>query len=124
MIVFIYVAVLFGVAAALRIFTPPENLDAAYWQWLVLLLLITTHLSVGLASFHARYVSFSNGLFWILAGGLFPLLYVVHWPLYASITLPGDQLLDELTALFVILVPTVLFYLGPLMAAMNPGRRE
>ena len=120
MLVFFYVAALFALASALRILTPPAGLTDEMWQWLTLLILITAHVGAGLASFNARYSSFSNSLFWIIAGGVLPLVYVIHWPLYASINLPGEQLLDELTALFVVFVPAALFYLGPLLAAFQP----
>ena len=118
--VFIYVATLFALASALRILPQPAGLTDEMWQWLTLLVLIVAHVGAGLESLNARYSSFTDGLWWLIAIGLYPLVYVIHWPLYAGINLPGDALVAEITALFVVLVPAALFYLGPLRAAMQP----
>lgn len=120
MLVFLLVCALFLIAAALRIVEPPAALPAAQWLWLQVLTLVIVHLGTAIVSLNARYISFTDDLFWIIAGGLLPLLYTIHWPLYAGLSLPGDQAVAEVTAALVIFLPAVLFYAGPLRAAMQP----
>ena len=97
------------------------------WRFMQVGALLVAHNMAGIVSWEAHYHSFSNRLLWLLAVALHPIIYTVNWHIYADLVLASSAniLLQNITALGLVIIPTILVYGGPFNALVNapPGSR-
>ena len=97
------------------------------WPVIQLVILTLAHGAAGLASWLGDYRSWANRLLWMMALHLHAVTYALNWPVYHGLTGTVAQtpdLLPNLSAFFLILLPSLLMYGGPVAALINPPRRE
>ena len=95
----------------------------AAWPVISLVILAIVHSAAGLASWAGDYGSWAQRLMWLMALHLHAVTYALNWPVYQGLTGTVAQtpdLLPNLSAFFLILLPSLLMYGGPVAAALTP----
>ena len=98
----------------------------AAWPIIQLVILAVVHSMAGLASWAGEYRSWAQRVMWMMALYLHAVTYALNWPVYQGLTGTVAQtpdLLPNLSAFFLILLPSLLMYGGPVAAVLNPPRR-
>ncbi len=125
----VLIAVCFALVVSLALRTFGDDFGHAYgpaWPMLQLAVLLVAHLAAGLASWSARYQTWSQKLLWLVAIHVHTLTFALNWPVYVGIIGDGEmseQLLPTLTAVALVILPSLLMYRGPVAALINPPRR-
>ncbi len=120
------IAVCFTLAVSLLLRAAGSDYQHAYgggWPVIQLVILAVLHGAAGLASWSGDYRSFANRLMWLLALHLHAVTYAINWPVYQGLVGTVAQtpdLLPNLSAFFLILLPSLLMYGGPVAAIVNP----
>ncbi len=99
----------------------------ASWPIIQLVVLAIAHCAAGLASWSGGHRSWADRLMWIMALQLHAVTYALNWPIYQGLTGTTDltrELLPNFAAFFLILLPSLLMYGGPVAALVNPPRRD
>ena len=97
------------------------------WPVIQLVTLTVVHSAAGLASWFGDYRTFADRLMWMMTLHLHAVTYALNWPLYQGLTgtvAMTPDLLPNLSAFFLILLPSLLMYGGPVAALINPPRRR
>ena len=95
------------------------------WRIIQFCTLLIAHNMAGVASWEAHYHGFGNRLTWLIAIALHALAYSLNWEIYASLVLTDDSLnlIPNLAALGLIIIPSFLVFGGPFNALINPPPR-
>ena len=99
----------------------------AGWPIIQLVILSVVHSAAGLASWIGDYRSWAQRLMWMMALHLHAVTYALNWPVHQGLTGTTEltrDLLPNLAAFFLILLPSLLMYGGPVAALINPPRRH
>ena len=97
------------------------------WPVIQLVVLMVVHSAAGLASWFGDYRSWADRLMWVAALHLHAVTYALNWPVYQGLTgtvAMTPDLLPNLSAFLLILLPSLLVYGGPVAALINPPRRR
>lgn len=125
----VLIAVCFALAVSLALRTVDEDLRhvfGASWSLVQMAILLAAHGAAGLASWTARYRAWPQKLMWLIAVHVHTITYALNWPVYAGITGTGEvarELLPTITAVALVILPSLLMYGGPIAALINPPRR-
>ena len=98
----------------------------AAWPIIQLVILLIAHGTAGLASWAGDYRSYADRLMWMLALSIHAVTYALNWPVYQGITGSTEltrELLPNLAAFGLVLLPSLLIYGGPIAALIHPPRR-
>lgn len=96
------------------------------WPVIQLVILAVAHSAAGLASWSADCHEWSDRLMWMMALHLHAVTYALNWPVYQGLVGTTEltrELLPNLAALFLILLPSLLMYGGPIAALFSSPRR-
>ena len=124
------IAVCLALAVSLLLRAAGDDYQHVYgggWPVIQLVILSLAHSGAGLASWMGDYRSFPNRLMWMMALHLHAVTYALNWPVYQGLTGTVAQtpdLLPNLSAFLLILLPSLLMYGGPVAALINPPRRR
>ena len=124
------IAVCFALAVSLLLRVAGHEYQHVYgsgWPIIQLVILAIVHSAAGLASWMGEYRYFPNRLMWLMALYLHAVTYALNWPVYQGLTGTVAQtpdLLPNLSAFLLILLPSLLMYGGPVAAVINPPRRR
>ena len=124
------IAVCFALAVSLLLRAAGHDYQHTYgsgWPIIQLVILAIVHGGAGLSSWLGEYRSFANRLMWLVALYLHAVTYALNWPVYqglAGTVAQTPDLLPNLSAIFLILIPSILMYGGPVAAVIAPPRRR
>ena len=91
-----------------------------------LAVLSVLHGAAGWTSWSCRATGWGDGLLWAVALTLHTVTYALNWELYTGLAggygeqLANANLLENLTVVAVILIPSILMYGGPFRAIIRP----
>ena len=126
----VLIAVCFALVVSLVLRTLGDDFRhtfGASWPLVQLAVLLVAHGAAGLASWTVRYQTWSQKLLWLIAIHVHTLTFALNWPVYVGIIGTGEvsrQLLPTLTAVALVILPSLLMFGGPIVALLNPPRRK
>ena len=127
MLVLITVCFALAVSLVLRTFGDDyRHTFGAAWPLVQLAILLAAHGAAGIASWTARYQAWPQKLLWLIAVHVHTVTYALNWPVYAGITGGGEtarELPPTITAVALVILPSLLMYGGPITALINPPRK-
>ena len=95
----------------------------AGWPIIQLVILAVAHSAAGLASWSGEHHGWANRVMWLMALHLHAVTYSLNWPVYQGLVGTTEltrDLLPNLAAFFLILLPSILMYGGPIAAVLTP----
>ena len=123
------IAVCFALVVSLGLRALGETHQHFYgggWPVIQPVILAIAHCAAGLASWAGDYRSWAQRLMWMMALCLHAVTYALNWPVYLGLVGATEltrDLLPNLAAFFLIMLPSILMYVGPVAALINPPRR-
>ena len=95
----------------------------ASWSIIQLVILAIAHNAAGLTSWSGDYRGWANRVMRLMALHLHAVTYALNWPVYQGLTGATEltrDLLPNLAVFFLILLPSILMYGGPIAAVLTP----
>ena len=126
----VLIAVCFALVVSLLLRAAGDTYQHTYgaaWPVIQLVILLLAHCAAGLASWFGDYRTFGDRLMWMVALHVHAVTYALNWPVYQGLTgtvALTPELLPNLSAFGLILLPSMLMYGGPVAALINPPRRR